>query len=374
MIIEMNNRNVTFLVGASHRGKTLRDLVLGAPESQVECFKANAWSEPAAGHDFWKLASADAKEPRSCFPGLAFNGELVDSERFGGKFRLGVFRAEGDCCKDPGSVDGLGLPAFHGARVYVLAQAFFEVAFLRLWCEGLPPASPRGVHTAESCQHACAVEPRYGYAAFDSVSGACDLFASCEQPAGLREGKAKCRAAKFGELLGEDVTTASFYGDTEEERDLSCCMHCRRNPQCEFWFRKTTPEGSLCFLKRKYSGLSECSQCRGNILHGTAEATSGWVVYKSTVPTTTTTTTSGFLPPTSWPAEMALIGFPFVVVYADPPHVQRSPELNASGKGYVEFTVVCREAMERVGFSVEMLLAECRRARSHPRAVSTWLR
>ena len=72
--------------------------------------------------------------------------------------------------------------------------------------------------------------------------------------------KNKCNAINK-EFRGKDVKKTTYYGNTEEEKDLDCCRKCAKNPKCQFWVRNRY--GNELWLKRKFKGYSNSSNRRG---------------------------------------------------------------------------------------------------------------
>jgi len=84
----------------------------------------------------------------------------------------------------------------------------------------------------------------------------------------IRRGNFNTKACAFiGEeksLKGTLVQETTYEGETDEEKDESCCSKCRANADCEFWVRATNSK--LCVLRKDFAGF-ETSASRGNFKH-----------------------------------------------------------------------------------------------------------
>jgi len=65
----------------------------------------------------------------------------------------------------------------------------------------------------------------------------------------------QCRGQRGRDMLGHDLMQTQHYGQTEEEKDASCCAQCQQNTECEFWVRST--DDATCWLKNGFTGFSD---------------------------------------------------------------------------------------------------------------------
>eukprot|EP00927_Polykrikos_kofoidii_P056429 TRINITY_DN50544_c0_g1_i1.p1 TRINITY_DN50544_c0_g1~~TRINITY_DN50544_c0_g1_i1.p1 ORF type:complete len:562 (-),score=58.35 TRINITY_DN50544_c0_g1_i1:172-1857(-) len=67
-----------------------------------------------------------------------------------------------------------------------------------------------------------------------------------------------------GDFEGDDVLAADCEGETQQEKDASCCALCQENPDCEFWVRKVSD--NRCWLKKNFRRVNTSdSTTRGNL-------------------------------------------------------------------------------------------------------------
>merc|ERR1719213_1115507 len=65
-----------------------------------------------------------------------------------------------------------------------------------------------------------------------------------------------------GDLSTQDVRSTTYTGDTDEEKDASCCAQCDAEPQFEYWVRATDMDG--CWLKKSFESFGDNPSRRGN--------------------------------------------------------------------------------------------------------------
>ena len=59
-----------------------------------------------------------------------------------------------------------------------------------------------------------------------------------------------CSKATHQELNGKGaraVEKTTYSGETDVDKDISCCKKCAANPECEYWVRAT--DSNSCWLK-----------------------------------------------------------------------------------------------------------------------------
>jgi len=64
------------------------------------------------------------------------------------------------------------------------------------------------------------------------------------------------------DLVGDDVAQVTYTGNTDADKDSSCCTQCKQNTACQFWVRST--DNSSCWLKKNFNGYLAASNRRGN--------------------------------------------------------------------------------------------------------------
>jgi hypothetical protein len=73
-----------------------------------------------------------------------------------------------------------------------------------------------------------------------------------------------CVAPQVRDMTGADVAQTTYTGNTDAEKDASCCEHCSANDQCEYWVRAT--DSTRCWLKKNFVSYTASSVRRGNFV------------------------------------------------------------------------------------------------------------
>lgn len=127
-----------------------------------------------------------------------------------------------------------------------------QVADLRLQEPG--PEAAGGLVTKHIGLQECVASVGNGVNAhpIDRGSRCCRSLPGCEGMAGT-------------DLEGEVIEVRAVEGETEVERDASCCAMCLQNLRCGFWTRASAREDRRCWLKKNFERQVPNSARRGHM-------------------------------------------------------------------------------------------------------------
>lgn len=94
---------------------------------------------------------------------------------------------------------------------------------------------------------------------------------ACRHPSVSNPNNSSCTyMGKAQDFEGSDISRTTYTGQTDVEKDTSCCAKCVAEPACEYWVRATNTQD--CWLKNGFIRFVPNNYRRGNFINLTARA------------------------------------------------------------------------------------------------------